>query len=36
VPAVAYGAKFRIAGPNGERMIDAAQYFTMPTMQNVR
>jgi xanthine dehydrogenase YagS FAD-binding subunit len=36
VPAVAYGAKFRVAGPNGERTIDAADYFTMPTMQNVR
>ena len=36
VPAVAYGAKFRIVGPNGERTVDAAEYFTMPTMQNVR
>jgi xanthine dehydrogenase YagS FAD-binding subunit len=36
VPAVAYGAKFRLLGPNGERMVDAADYFTMPTMQNVR
>jgi xanthine dehydrogenase YagS FAD-binding subunit len=36
VPAVAYGAKFRIVGPNGERMVDASEYFTMPTMQNVR
>jgi len=36
VPAVAYGAKFRIVGPNGERIVDAAEYFTMPTMQNVR
>ncbi len=36
VPAIAYGAKFRILGPSGEREVDAAEYFTMPTMQNVR
>jgi len=36
VPFVAYGARFRIAGPNGEREIPAAEYFTMPTLQNVR
>jgi len=36
VPVVAYGAKFRLVGPNGERIVDAADYFTMPTMQNVR
>jgi len=36
VPAVAYGAKFRLAGPNGERIVDARDYFTMPTMANVR
>ncbi len=36
VPAVAYGAKFRLVGPNGEREVDAAEYFTMPTMQNVQ
>ena len=36
VPSVAYGATFRIAGPKGERMVAAADYFTMPTMQNVR
>ena len=36
VPAVAYGAKFRLVGPNGERIVDAGEYFTMPTMQNVR
>jgi xanthine dehydrogenase YagS FAD-binding subunit len=36
VPAVAYGAKFRLVGPNGERTVDAAEYFTMPTLQNVR
>lgn len=36
VPCVAYGAKFRIVGPNGERVVAAADYFTLPTMQNVK
>jgi xanthine dehydrogenase YagS FAD-binding subunit len=36
VPSVAYGATFRLAGPKGERMVPAADYFTMPTMQNVK
>ena len=36
VPSVAYGATFRLAGPKGERMVAAADYFTMPTLQNVR
>jgi xanthine dehydrogenase YagS FAD-binding subunit len=35
IPFVAYGAKFRIVGPNGEKEIPAAEYFTMPTLQNV-
>ena len=35
VPFLAYGAKFRVLGPNGEREIAAADYFTMPTLQNV-
>ena len=35
VPFVAYGARFRIVGPNGEREIPAAEFFTMPTLQNV-
>jgi xanthine dehydrogenase YagS FAD-binding subunit len=35
VPFVAYGAKFRVLGPKGEREIPAADYFTMPTMANV-
>jgi xanthine dehydrogenase YagS FAD-binding subunit len=35
VPFSAYGAKFRVVGPNGEREIAAADYFTMPTLQNV-
>ena len=35
VPSVAYGATFRLAGPNGERMVTAAEYFTMPTLKNV-
>jgi xanthine dehydrogenase YagS FAD-binding subunit len=36
VPVVAYGAKFRLVGPKGERIVDSSEYFTMPTMQNVR
>ena len=36
VPFVAYGAKFRVLGPNGERMVASSDYFTMPTMQNVK
>jgi xanthine dehydrogenase YagS FAD-binding subunit len=35
VPFLAYGAKFRVVGPSGEREIAAADYFTMPTLQNV-
>jgi xanthine dehydrogenase YagS FAD-binding subunit len=35
VPFVAYGAKFRVVGPNGEREVAAAEYFTLPTIQNV-
>jgi xanthine dehydrogenase YagS FAD-binding subunit len=35
VPFVAYGAKFRVVGPAGEREVPAADYFTMPTMRNV-
>jgi xanthine dehydrogenase YagS FAD-binding subunit len=35
VPFVAYGAKFRVLGPAGEREIPAAEFFTMPTLQNV-
>src|SRR2546422_11316079 len=35
VPFLAYGAKFRVLGPNGEREVAAADYFTMPTLQNV-
>ena len=35
VPFVAYDASFRIVGPNGEREIPAAEYFTLPTMRNV-
>src|SRR6185295_11344428 len=36
VPCVAYGAKFRVLGPNGEREIGASDFFTLPTLQNVR
>jgi xanthine dehydrogenase YagS FAD-binding subunit len=35
VPFVAYGAKFRVVGPNGEKEVPAAEYFTLPTIQNV-
>src|SRR5499427_3992099 len=35
VPLVAYGARFRVVGPKGEREIAAADYFTRPTLQNV-
>ena len=34
--AVAYGATFRLVGPKGERLVPAAEYFTMPTLQNVK
>jgi xanthine dehydrogenase YagS FAD-binding subunit len=36
VPLVAYGARFRVVGPNGSREIPAAEYFTLPTPQNVQ
>src|SRR5690349_21019756 len=36
VPFVAYGATFRVLGPTGERLVPAAEYFTLPTVQNVR
>jgi xanthine dehydrogenase YagS FAD-binding subunit len=35
VPLLAYGAKFRVLGSKGEREIAAAEFFTMPTPQNV-
>jgi xanthine dehydrogenase YagS FAD-binding subunit len=35
VPAVAYDATFRVIGPKGERLIPAAEYFTLPA-KNVR
>ena len=35
VPLVAYGARFRVIGSNGEREVPAADYFTLPTPQNV-
>ena len=35
VPMVAYGATFRLAGPKGERLVPAADYFASPS-QNVR
>jgi xanthine dehydrogenase YagS FAD-binding subunit len=35
VPLLAYGASFRIVNATGEREVPAADYFTMPTLQNV-
>ena len=35
IPLVAYGATFRVLGPSGEREVPAAEYFTLPTIQNV-
>ena len=36
VPLVAYGATFHVVGPDGERDVPAADFFTLPTLQNVR
>jgi xanthine dehydrogenase YagS FAD-binding subunit len=30
VPVIAYGGRFRVAGPNGAREIDAGQFFQVP------
>ncbi len=30
VPAIAYGGRFRVVGPNGAREIDAGEFFQMP------
>ena len=35
VPFTAYGARFRVLGPKGEREVPAAEFFTMPTLANV-
>ena len=35
VPMTAYGATFRVLGPQGERLVPAAEYFTLPS-KNVR
>jgi xanthine dehydrogenase YagS FAD-binding subunit len=35
VPFLAYGARFRVIGSAGEREVPAADYFTLPTPQNV-
>jgi len=35
VPFVAYGARFRVVGPKGEREVPASDFFTMPTLANV-
>jgi xanthine dehydrogenase YagS FAD-binding subunit len=31
VPAIAYGARFRIVGPKGAREIDAGEFFQLPS-----
>jgi xanthine dehydrogenase YagS FAD-binding subunit len=31
VPLLAYGAKFRVIGPNGEREIDSGEFFQLPS-----
>src|SRR3954465_5786351 len=36
VPFLAYDATFRLLGPRGERLVKAADYFTMPTKENVK
>jgi xanthine dehydrogenase YagS FAD-binding subunit len=36
VPFVAYDARFRVVGSAGEREVKAAEYFTLPTLQNVQ
>jgi len=30
VPLIAYGAKFRVVGPSGEREVDAGEFFELP------
>ena len=30
MPIIAYGGRFRIAGPSGEREVDAGDFFEMP------
>jgi xanthine dehydrogenase YagS FAD-binding subunit len=32
VPVIAYGGRFRVAGPNGAREIDAGEFFQMPNV----
>ena len=36
VPFIAYGATFRVVGPERRAQVAAADFFTMPTLQNVR
>jgi xanthine dehydrogenase YagS FAD-binding subunit len=31
VPIIAYGGRLRVAGPNGQREIDAGEFFQMPS-----
>jgi len=35
VPFAAYGARFRVLGPKGDREIAASDFFTMPTLASV-
>ena len=30
MPVIAYGGRFRVAGPNGAREIDAGEFFQLP------
>lgn len=30
VPIIAYGGRFRVSGPSGDREVDAGEYFVMP------
>jgi xanthine dehydrogenase YagS FAD-binding subunit len=32
IPVIAYGGRFRVAGPNGAREIDAGEFFQMPNV----
>ncbi len=32
VPVIAYGGRFRVAGPNGSREIDAGEFFQLPNV----
>ena len=36
VPIIAYGGRFRVVGPQGEREIEADKFFLMPDREHVR